>query len=65
MPTATCWGGVVSLMRVYSPRELQAFTAATRTDGHAWEIGRGCTGIPLFGFIYLLGYRVCLAAPVV
>jgi len=56
VPLATCWDGVVSLLRVYSPQELQALTAQIPTDHYIWEIGQASTGTPLFVFTYLIGY---------
>jgi hypothetical protein len=56
VPLATCWDGVVSLLRVYSLPELQELTAALQGAGYTWEAGQASTGTPLFVFIYLLGY---------
>ncbi len=56
VPLATCWDGVISLLRVYSPGELRAMAASIRCDHYEWEIGQMPTGTPLFVFTYLLGY---------
>ncbi len=58
VPLATRCDGVVSLVRVCSPAELQALTARIPSAGHAWEIGQASTGTPLLAFTYLLGYPV-------
>jgi hypothetical protein len=56
VPIATCWDGMVSFLRVYSPKQLQALVEPLQRDGYHWEIGRASTGTPLFEFTYLLGY---------
>ena len=58
VPLATCWDGVVSLLRVYSPQEMEELTARIPGEGYAWEIGRVSTGAPVFEYTYLLGYPV-------
>ncbi len=59
VPLATCWDGVVSLLRVYSPPELQALTASIPCARYEWECGLAPTGTPVFVFTYLIGYPVC------
>jgi hypothetical protein len=58
VPLATCWDGVVSLLRVYSVRDLEAMTAGLVSPGYRWEAGLASTGTPLFEFTYLIGYPV-------
>ena len=56
VPLATCWDGVVSLLRVYPPGALKALTAAIPAPGYTWEIGLASTGTPIFEYTYLVGY---------
>ncbi len=56
VPLVTCWDGVVSLLRVYSPPELTALTEQIQADDYVWEIGQAATGTPLFVYNYALGY---------
>lgn len=56
VPLATCWDGIVSLLRVYSPADLQALTAPLQRADYVWETGLASTGTPIFDFAYLLGY---------
>jgi hypothetical protein len=58
VPLATCWDGIVSLLRVYSLRDLEELTAAIQCVNYTWEAGHASTGTPLFVFTYLLGYPV-------
>lgn len=58
VPLATCWDGVVSLLRVYSMQELQELTDTLKYKDYIWEIGQASTGTPLFVFSYLLGYPI-------
>ncbi len=58
VPLATCWDGVISLLRVYSPGELGELTRSIQRPGYAWEMGLAPTGTPVFETIYLLGYPV-------
>ncbi len=58
VPLATCWDGVVSLLRVYSPGDLEELTRTLARQGYAWEIGRAPTGTPIFEYTFLLGYPV-------
>ena len=55
---ATCWDGVVSLLRVYSPEELVKLTSVVQREGYTWEIGQTATGTPVFVYTYLIGYPV-------
>lgn len=58
VPLATCWDGLVSFLRVYSPKDLKALVQPFQKEGYKWEIGQASTGTPLFVFTYLLGYPV-------
>lgn len=39
VPLCTLWDGVVSCLRVYSPRELRELVAGLDDDGYEWDIG--------------------------
>ncbi len=56
VPLATCWDGVVSLLRGYSPQELEKLTRSFPSENYVWEIGQASTGTPIFTFTYLVGY---------
>ena len=56
VPLATTWDGIVSLLRVYSTRELEELAASIPAKGYTWEIGLAPTGTPVFDFVYLVGY---------
>jgi hypothetical protein len=56
VPLATCWDGVVSMLRGYSLENLRELTAPLQTPGYTWEMGELSTGTPVFVFTYLLGY---------
>jgi len=56
VPLATCWDGVISLLRVYSVQELKALAASLPGNDYTWEIGVASTGTPVFTFTYLVGY---------
>jgi hypothetical protein len=58
VPLVTCWDGVISLLRVYSPQELQDLTTRIPDGGYAWESGLASTGTPIFSYTYLVGYPV-------
>ncbi len=58
VPLTTCWDGVVSLLRVYSPQALRVLTMSIPCGDYVWEIGQALTGTPLFVFTYLVGYPV-------
>jgi hypothetical protein len=58
VPLATCWDGVISLLRVYSPKDLKELTAPLQRKEYVWEAGQVSTGTPIFEFTYLLGYPV-------
>jgi hypothetical protein len=56
VPLATCWDGLVSFLRVYSPKELKELVDSLHGNNYQWEIGEARTGTPLFVFTYLVGY---------
>jgi len=56
VPLATCWDGIVSLLRVYSPRDLEELSGRLTAPDYAWEIGTASTGTPIFEYVYLVGY---------
>jgi hypothetical protein len=58
VPLATCWDGVISLLRVYSLQDLKELTALFQRKDYVWETGQASTGTPVFEFTYLLGYPV-------
>lgn len=58
VPLATSWDGVISLLRVYSVRELQELARPLQYKDYIWEVGEASTGTPIFVFTYLLGYPV-------
>ena len=58
VPLATCWDGVVSLLRVYSPRDLEVMCRRLKAPDYAWEIGTASTGTPLFEYVSLVGHPV-------
>ncbi len=55
-PLATCWDGIISLLRVYTPQELQGLADRVSCRDYTWEIGQASTGTPVFVFTYLIGY---------
>lgn len=58
VPLATCWDGIISMLRVYSQQELKALIETHSFKDYRWEIGAASTGTPVFEFTYLLGYPV-------
>jgi hypothetical protein len=58
VPLATCWDGMVSFLRVYSPKNLEQLIGPLQREDYCWEIGQASTGTPLFVFTYLVGYPV-------
>lgn len=58
VPLATCWDGVISLMRVYTVQDLKQLIDPLQSNDYVWETGQASTGTPLFEFTYLLGYPV-------
>lgn len=58
VPLATCWDGVVSLLRVYAVGDLQTMIADLGGEDYRWEIGVVPSSMPALGFTYLIGYPV-------
>ena len=58
VPLATCWDGIVSLLRVYSVEELNGLVEPLKRGNYAWEAGQAGTGTPVFNFTYLIGYPI-------
>ncbi len=56
VPLTTCWDGIVSLLRVYSPRMLRELTGSLQSQNYTWEAGQASTEAPMFVFTYLVGY---------
>jgi hypothetical protein len=56
VPLATCWDGIISLLRTYGPDDLQSLADSIQCEGYSWETGRASTGTPVFDFVYLIGY---------
>jgi len=56
VPLATCWDGIVSLLRVYSVEELNSLVDPFRNTKYVWETGIASTGTPIFNFTYIVGY---------
>jgi len=56
VPLATCWDGVISMLRVYSPQELKELTDSIPCKDYTWEAEQADTGTPIFTFTYLIGY---------
>ncbi len=56
VPLATCWDGVISMLRVYTPQDLKELTASLADNDYIWETGLASTGTPIFAFTYLIGY---------
>lgn len=55
VPFVVLFDGLVSCLRTYSPRELEALVAAIDAAGYTWRIGRApMTGLPL-RVTYLVG----------
>jgi len=58
VPLATCWDGIISLLRVYSLRDLSELTEPFQNKDYVWETGLVSTGTPIFEYTYLLGYPI-------
>ena len=56
VPLATCWDGIISLLRVYSEQELKTLTQSISAKDYIWELGQASTGTPIFVNAYLVGY---------
>jgi hypothetical protein len=38
-PMTLLWDGIVSMLRIYSPKQMQTMTADLQASDYAWEIG--------------------------
>lgn len=56
VPFVLWFDGVISCLRVYSPRELQEFVDEIGAEHYRWEIGEDATGVVPVPITYLLGY---------
>jgi hypothetical protein len=50
VPLATCWDGVISLLRGYSVQDLNELIGPLRRKDYVWEAGQASTGTPVFEF---------------
>ena len=54
-PFVILWDGIVSMLRIYSPEQMQKLTADLKAPGYLWGCGRiRVRGIP-GGLPYLIG----------
>jgi hypothetical protein len=54
-PLIVLWDGIVSMLRIYSPEQMQKLTADLQATGYVWELGQiKVRGIP-DGLPYLIG----------
>lgn len=54
-PLIILWDGIVSMLRIYSPKQMQKLTAGLQAPDYVWEIGQiKVRGIP-GGLPYLIG----------
>ncbi len=58
VPLATCWDGVISLLRVYSHQELKELTDPLQFNDYTLETGEVSIGAPGLSFTYLIGFPV-------
>lgn len=56
VPLVTCWDGVISMLRVYSPQDLKELTDSIPCNNYTWEIGQVPIGAPGLAYIYLIGF---------
>jgi len=56
IPLCTIWDGVVSMMRLYRPKELMQLTKEIQADSYLWQAGRLRTGMGMH-LTYLIGYE--------
>ena len=56
VPFVLWFDGVISCLRVYSPRELREFVDGIAADHYRWEIGEDATGAVPVPITYLIGY---------
>jgi hypothetical protein len=58
VPLATIWDGLVSCLRIYSPRELEALVASLPANDFRWDIGRQRVPFTPIAVTYLVGHPV-------
>jgi len=57
IPFAFMWEYIISILRTYSLRELQALTQKIQAENYHWEFGKLKSGLRKKGVIYLTGYK--------
>ncbi|TPE44691.1 class I SAM-dependent methyltransferase [Pontibacter mangrovi] len=55
IPLGILWDGTVSLLRIYTPAQLQRMASEAQAPNYTWRSGRAGTG-PGKNVIYLIGY---------
>lgn len=62
LPLMVCWDGVVSMLRTYSPEQMQELVRDFQTPDYVWEIGR--LRVPRLpgGLPYLIGRPITAAS---
>jgi hypothetical protein len=58
VPLTCWWDGVVSMLRAYTPAELQSLSEQVGVDGYAWQAGQVCIGSGPGRLTYLLGHAI-------
>ena len=57
-PLIVLWDGIASMLRIYSPKEMQNLTANLQAPDYFWELGHiKVRGIP-DGLPYLIGRAI-------
>jgi hypothetical protein len=56
LPAMLGWDNVISCLRTYSARELQAFIERLKADDYVWEMGTLCNPKLCLRYPYLMGY---------
>lgn len=55
IPLGIIWDGTVSLLRIYTPEQLQQLSKQVTATGYTWRVGRAGAGLGK-NVIYLIGY---------
>ncbi len=63
VPLCTIWDGLISCLRVYSPRELEALVSALGASDYRWEYGRVRVPRMPASLTYLIGLPQPKASP--
>jgi hypothetical protein len=58
IPCVLCFDGMVSCLRTYSRRELEALVARLDAPAYRWQIGHLPSPLSPIGVLYLVGYPV-------